>query len=418
MADWTLGATYWPRRKGALLWAAWDRGEVRDELQQLAAYGLDTVRLPLHWEDLQPRPDRVDTQAMRALEQTLDLAADARLRVVPSLLPLAVAGAIHLPAWTTAASLAADMVMATKFGPLLIVRSESRPPLVWERTVHDTEVRDLWTNPAMRAAQRKLIGEVVGYFADHPALLGWELGSGLELARIPASADAAAEWLAETVEALREHGARGPLFYAATLRALLRREGPRPELIAAAGATPALSLVPPEPAFPAQRLTEEMLRFVAALVQSLGGGAPVLIIGAPALPHTDGQVFADTAYGRPVEQPLHDPEQLARLLESALPALRAAGVAGIWFAHAYCYGTPFLPEDAHSRRERMMGLFDTGGEDLPMAQAVQRFAQQPAPDQTQALPRLDVEDYWHDPAAAFQRLWREWQTPHDGERRA
>jgi hypothetical protein len=283
MADWTLGTTYWPRRKGALLWAAWDRGEVRDELQQIATIGIDTLRLPLHWEDFQPRPERIDSGVLRSLEQTLDLAADARLRVVPSLMPLAIAGAIHLPAWTTAASLAADMVMATKFGPLLIVRSESQPPLIWERTAHQTEVRDLWTNPAMREGQRKLIAEVVGYFADHPALRGWEIGSGIELARLPSSSDAAAEWLAETAESMREHGARGSLFYAATLRSLLRREGPRPESIVEAGVTPVVSLVPPEPAWIGQRLTAEMLRFAAALVRSLCGAAPVLIVGAPAI---------------------------------------------------------------------------------------------------------------------------------------
>ncbi len=411
MVDWTLGTTYWPRRKGALLWAAWDRGEVRDEMQQIATLGVDTLRLPLHWEDFQPRPDRVDSNALRALEQTLDLAADARLRVVPSLLPLAIAGAIHLPAWTTAASLAADMVMATKFGPLLIVRSESQPPLIWERTAHRTEVRDLWANPAMREGQRKLIAEVVGYFADHPALLGWELGSGLELARLPSSSDAATEWLAETAEALREHGARGPLFYAATLRSLLRREGPRPEAIVEAGCAPVVSLVPPEPAWVGQRLTAAMLRFAAALVRSLCGVAPVLIIGAPAIAHSDGQTFADNAYGRAVSQPLIDPDGYAQLVESALPDLRAADVPGVWFAHAYCYGKPFVPEDAHSRRERMMGLFDTGGEELPVALAVQRFAAQPAPAASYALPMLDVEDYWADPAASFERLWRAWDAP-------
>ncbi len=49
MSDWGIGTTYWPRRKGSLLWTAFDRGAVRDELQQIVGVGFDTVRLPLHW---------------------------------------------------------------------------------------------------------------------------------------------------------------------------------------------------------------------------------------------------------------------------------------------------------------------------------------------------------------------------------
>jgi hypothetical protein len=307
------------------------------------------------------------------------------------------------------------MLLATKFGPLLIIRNDTPPPLVWERTQHETEVRDLWANPAMRTAQRKLIAEVVGYFADHPALSGWELGSGIELARVPSSPDAVLEWLGQTADIAREHGARGTLSYTLTLRALLRREGPRPESLREAQCTPTIALVPPEPAFQRQPLTTELLRFVASLASSLGGVAPRLLLGAPAVANAAHQTFGDRAYGRTVEQPLLDHDAYARLIEAALPELRQSGLPGVWFAHAFCYGQPFAPEGAHSVRERMMGLFDTGGEELPAAQAVRRFSEQAAPEDATAtgLPKLDVEDYWSDPATHFQRLWRQWQTPEE-----
>lgn len=411
MNDLSLGTTYWPRRKGSLLWTRFDRGEVREEFQQLAAIGINTVRLPLRWEDFQPRPERVAVSALRMLEQTLEQASDAGLRVVPTLFPLAVAGAIHLPSWATAASYAADLTLSTKFGPLLIVRNEKRPPLVWEHTRHETEVRDLWTNPAMRAAQRLLIAEVVGNFADHPALHGWELGSGIELARTPSSAEVVTEWLGETIEIAREHRAQGPIFYSATLRSLVRREGPRPESIVQAGGMPVLSLVPPEPALKSQPLSESLLRFVTALTYSLSKVAPVLLVGAPAVANAGGRAFTDQAYGRSVEQPLLDPDLYAGVIESTLPELQSSDAPGLWFAHAFCYAEPFLPQEAHSRREQMMGLFDTSGDELPVAKAVQRFAQQPSAEQKSSIPALDVEDYWNDPAAHFERLWQQWQAP-------
>ena len=413
MNDFSLGATYWPRRKGSLLWTKFDRGEIREEFQQLAAIGLNTVRLPLRWEDFQPRPERVSVTALRMLEQALEQAGDARLRMVPTLFPLTVAGAVHLPVWTTADSYAADLTLSTKFGPLLIVRNEQRPPLVWEHTKHATEVRDLWTNPAMRAAQRLLIVEVVGNFADHPALYGWELGSGIELARAPSSAEVVTDWLGETIDIARDYRAQGPIFYSATMRSLVRREGPRPESIAQAGGVPVLSLVPPEPALRSQPLNDSLLRFVTALTYSLSKAAPVLLVGAPAVANAGGRSFADQAYGRSIEQPLLDPDQYAGAIETALPELHTWGVPGLWFTHAFCYPEPFLPQEAHSRREQMMGLFDTTGDELPVAAAVQRFAQQPDVAQKAAIPPLDVEDYWNDPAANFQRLWQQWHAPHE-----
>lgn len=410
MADFQIGTTYWPRRKGALLWAEWDRGEVREELQQIAAAGIDTLRLPLHWEDFQPRPERVDTRALRLLEQALALAEDTRLRVVPGLFPLAIAGAIHIPAWTTAASFAADMMLSTKFGPLLIIRNESPPPLVWERTKHNTEVRDLWTNPAMREAQRKLIEEVVGNFGDHPIVSGWELGNGIELARVPSSPDAAAEWLGETADVARQYGARGTLYYGATLRSLVRRDGLRPDAIVAAHCTPVINLAAPEPALTRRIPTPELHRFIATLVRSLCGVAPVLQIGAPAIARSEGQTFADNAYGHAVEQPLLDHDGYARLVETSLPELRAMDVPAVWFSHAFCYAEPFAPPSAHSRREQMMGLFDTDGDELPVVRAVVQVAQQPKPETQADFKPLDVENYWNDPARHFQRLWEQWQS--------
>lgn len=404
----TIGATYWGQRKGTLVWAEWDRGLVREELLQLAAVGVQAVRLPLHWEDFQPRPERVTSQALRTLEQALELANDAGLQVVPVLFPLAVAGAVHLPAWVTSASFAADLELSTKFGPLLLVRNSARAPLVWERTQHQSEVRDVWTNPVMRTAQRKLIEEIVGYFGDHPAVSGWELGSGWELAHVPPSSDAAAEWLGITADVVRQVGAQGTLFYNATLRTLTRRDGPRPQAIADAGCVPVMGVTATELAWPGQTLTVDRMLFVAALVRSLGGGVPWLQWGAPAVTNGSGRTFADRAYGRAVEQPLFDHDEYALLAETALPRLQAAGVGGTWLEHAFCYRTPFVPAAAHSQREQMMGLFDADGAELPVAAAVRHAAQQPVSPDAAALPQLDVEDYWNDPAGNFNRLWQAW----------
>ena len=59
-----LGVNYWPRRKAMEWWKRFDRGEVRDEFDLIAALGLTKVRVFLLWEDFQPSPDRVSTRAI------------------------------------------------------------------------------------------------------------------------------------------------------------------------------------------------------------------------------------------------------------------------------------------------------------------------------------------------------------------
>src|SRR4051812_4025639 len=95
----SVGLTYWPRRTAFRWWQAFDRAETRDELAHIAALGCDTVRFCLRWEDFQPGQRRINSAALDALEQALDAAAEAGLRVVAALFPVAVGGALQLPAW-------------------------------------------------------------------------------------------------------------------------------------------------------------------------------------------------------------------------------------------------------------------------------------------------------------------------------
>ena len=95
----SLGLTYWPRRKALGWWRAFDRGEAREELVHVASLGCDTVRFCLRWEDFQPGARRINGTALRALEHALDAAQESGLGVVASLFPVAIGGALQVPGW-------------------------------------------------------------------------------------------------------------------------------------------------------------------------------------------------------------------------------------------------------------------------------------------------------------------------------
>ena len=188
--------TYRPRGGGVAWWGAADRGAVRDDAQQIAGFGLDTVRLRLHWESFQPAPQRVGGAAMRVLEQTLDALHANGLRVILGLLPVWEAGGLHLPRW------------ASRPDPVALLRDLSRPAqarrngaarsgaapvlgavraqLIYESGYHLHPARDLFAEPELVAAQRYLVGEVCGYFGAHPAVAAWQLAEGWDLLRAPA----------------------------------------------------------------------------------------------------------------------------------------------------------------------------------------------------------------------------------------
>ena len=63
-----LGVNYWPRRKAMYWWSDFDRSEVEDEFDLIAALGLNVVRLFLLWDDWQPDPDSVDSARLYDFE--------------------------------------------------------------------------------------------------------------------------------------------------------------------------------------------------------------------------------------------------------------------------------------------------------------------------------------------------------------
>ena len=93
VAQFLLGINYFPRCKGIKLWQAFDRGEVRDELAQIAAWGLDAVRIFLTWQDFQPGETHINHRALDSLDALLTAAADQHLFVLPTLFSGPVDGA-------------------------------------------------------------------------------------------------------------------------------------------------------------------------------------------------------------------------------------------------------------------------------------------------------------------------------------
>ena len=76
-----------------------DRDDVVVTTDEIAASGLDSIRLFLTWADFQPTPDEVDRRMLERLIAVADLAAGAGVALVPTLFTGHMSGVNWIPPW-------------------------------------------------------------------------------------------------------------------------------------------------------------------------------------------------------------------------------------------------------------------------------------------------------------------------------
>ena len=410
-----LGLTYWPRRSAFGWWRAFDRGETRDELAQVAALGCDTVRFCLRWEDFQPGPQRLSSAALHALEHALDAAQESGLGVVVALFPAAIGGALQAPRWVNNVDVLDELRSAARLvGPSIVLRPNSEPSLLYEDSYHANQTRDLFHATPILDAQRYLIREVVGYFRSHPALKMWQVGEGLERIRKPGSAQAAAEWFASMGDALREQDSKTPLLGVTSVRGLTTSAGPRPEDIAKSCNLVGVAADPPERFEQGQSVHTGYVAYMDALTAALAERSVIVTsLGLPTALNEQVGWINDTVYGRPQRAYRAELEEQAEFVETALDKLRSNGARGAWLAAYADYPQSLwrIPPLDRSIRERTLGIVDADGREKPAADALRHFAAQ-RPTIVDVAPPIvvDRERYWRAPKASFEELLREFNS--------
>lgn len=404
----TLALNYWPRRTGVRWWSQFDRGELHEDMQRIAGFGVDDVRFCLVWEDVQPTPRKVDGVVLRAFERALDIAGESGLRVVAGLFPVAISGALFVPRWVANPDLLSD-IMRTGMLPDEVT---NLPAVVYEGAYRPSRARDLFRDTAAVEAMRYQIGEVIGYFGSHPAVRYWQLGEGLERVHTPAADDAVAAWFSQMVETARAAYSGARLLGATSAHGLLHRGGPRPEHIAAACDLVGVTLDVPLPLPGFQVNNPDAIEFFYTLASALAG-RPVaaLGLGLATAPNNRPTTAGDMLYGESVATPLVSVQQQAEFLGTMLERLRNAGAPLIVLAEYSDY-PPGLWREApldRSIRSRTIGLVEAGEREKgDSIGALERWNTTGKGAVQQLQSDFDPERYWHDPQNECARLWQAW----------
>jgi endo-1,4-beta-mannosidase len=381
-----LGLNYWPRRQAMYMWRVHDVAELRDEMAHVAAMGFDVVRLFLLTRDFLPEPTRVDAAALGRLVEVCRVAAEAGLRVVPTLVVLNMSGRIWWPDWMLDA--------------------------------HGTSI-DLYSGPALEAQQ--LLAETCARaLRGSDAIRAFDLTNEIDDAQRPATREAGARWASRLARVVRAQAPGVPIQIGAHLPSLSAPNNLRVDDLAAVADEDVMHAYPLYSDVARGFLDPELVPFSCALTAALAGSGRATLMQefglCTAPPGSAGITIVDDFLGTPRRQYLASEEEGATYYDAVLERLVRTGAAG---AYAWCYADYDArlydrPPLDTAVRERSFGLVRPDGSEKP---AVKVFRALRARRDAGELQRthavtglLDVtaDEYYAAPVRHFARLYDRW----------
>jgi endo-1,4-beta-mannosidase len=168
-----LGANFWSRTGGPLMWRNYDPQTVQEELQVLREHGLGMTRSFFYWPDFMPEPHLIDEKMTARFADFLDRHTEAGMTTIPTFIVGHMSGENWDPAWR--------------------------------------DGRDLYADVWMVARQAWFAGEMVRRFGGHPAVCGWLVSNEMPIYGGEAPAETVAAWAQLIVDAVRAAGGHQPV---------------------------------------------------------------------------------------------------------------------------------------------------------------------------------------------------------------
>ena len=125
-----LGANFWSRTGGPLMWRDYDPAVVTEELSVLRAHGLTMTRSFFYWPDFMPGPQEIDEKMAARFADFLDRHTELGMTTVPTFIVGHMSGQNWDPAWRKGRDLYADVWMVGRqawFAAQMVRRYAAHP---------------------------------------------------------------------------------------------------------------------------------------------------------------------------------------------------------------------------------------------------------------------------------------------------
>ena len=171
-AHW-LGANFWSRTGGPLMWRSYDPEVVRAELAVLRQHGLTMTRSFFYWPDFMPGPHEIDEKLAAHFTDFLDRHVEQDLTTIPTFIVGHMSGENWDPSWRNGRHL----------------------------------YEDVW----MVGRQAWFAAEMTRRYCDHPAVAGWLVSNEMPIYGGSATDhETVAAWARIIRDAVRAAGGRQP----------------------------------------------------------------------------------------------------------------------------------------------------------------------------------------------------------------
>ncbi|HID86020.1 MAG TPA: hypothetical protein EYP55_01415, partial [Anaerolineae bacterium] len=168
-----IGVNYWPRRTAVEMWTRWDPEGIAQDLREMQALGLNTVRFFLRTADFADAGANLRPEALERLDAFLAMCREHRLYVLPSFFVGHMSGMNF--------------------------------PIPWQQG------RDFYTDPEVLARSRRFVQAVVARYQDEDAILGWLLSNEITLHTGKRETHILLDWMRDMYQAIRALDPRRPI---------------------------------------------------------------------------------------------------------------------------------------------------------------------------------------------------------------
>ena len=160
-----IGVNYWPRRTAIEMWTRWDPEGIAQDLREMRALGLNTVRFFLRTADFADAEANLRPEALEKLDAFLALCREQGLYTFPTFFVGHMSG--------------------TNFS------------IPWEQG------RDFYTDPEVLARSRRFVQAIVARYRDEEAILGWLLSNEITHHTGKRETHVLLSWMRDMYQAIR-----------------------------------------------------------------------------------------------------------------------------------------------------------------------------------------------------------------------
>jgi len=355
--EFLLGVNYWPSKKAMLWWKDFDAEEVANDFNKISALELNSIRIFLLWEDFQPAPNYISSDALKKLEKVCDIASSNELKLIITIFTGHMSGANWVPEWA--------LDKHTTFP-----KGIRYYPTITNLQVSEYQIRNMYKDELMLEAEKLQVKTIVSKFSKHPAVWGWDLSNEPSNLCIPRARDLR-KWLILLADEIRSLDPSHPIILGTHSEDLEINTKFYPWIVGSICDYMVVHGYPVYSKWVKNPLDSDMLPFLCALTESMGG-KPVIVeeFGAPAVSEDFKKEIKCSKIYTATE------DEQARYYKETLQKIYEFGSRG---ALAWCYadydkslwGKPPLDEKPH---ERFFGITRSDGTLKLAAKVLKEFA--------------------------------------------